>query len=114
MPTPVVKYLLSSTQAGGAVAVSTDIDGFIARGHQRYSIQAEVTNTATGEPAVATAGTLSVRGRVKGATQYQELGVVNLVAPNIAVFTAYLGDIEAESIGFDADKTWKLHIVAGG
>ena len=80
----------------------------------KYNIQAEVTNTATGAPAVATAGTLSVRGKVKGATQYQELGVVNLVAPNIAVFTAYLGDIEAESTGFDAGLTWTLHIVAGG
>lgn len=109
---PTSEDVITSTQAGGAAsaAINARYDG--ARYHH-HTVQAEVTITATGAPATATAGTLSVRGRLPGATGYQELGVIALTAPEPAVFDGFYDSIEAVSTGFDADKTWTLNVVSG-
>lgn len=109
---PAIAVVLTSTQAGGAVSGTIRVIPGGARYHH-HTVQAEVTLTATGAPATATAGTLSVRGRLPGATGYQELGVIDLTAPEPAVFDGFYDSIEAVSTGFDADKTWTLNIVSG-
>ena len=103
---------LTSTQAGGAVA--TVVEPTMSRApHWNYFVHAQVTTTATGAPGTATAGTLSVKARPFGASVFQELGVINLVAPEPAVFNGFYEQIQAVSAGFDADKTWTLFISAG-
>ena len=106
---------LTSTQAGGAVSAKTQPDGTSGGGwwQWRHSVQAAVTLTADGTPAVATAGTLSVRGKVPGGATFQELGTINLPAPNPVLFEGYYSEIQAVSTGFDADKTWTLNVVSG-
>jgi hypothetical protein len=44
---------------------------------------------------------------------FQELGGINLVAPEPAVFNGFYEQIQAVSTGFDAGKTWTLFISAG-
>ena len=107
------EHALTGTQAGGAASAKTapQAGGFRL---WRHIVQAEVTLTANGTPAVATAGTLSVRGKIPGGTAFQELGVINLPAPNPAIFEGYYSEIQAVSTGFDADKTWTINIVSGG
>lgn len=112
MYTPTHEVSISSTQAGGAAAVTVPARANRGR-YYHHTVQAEVTLTATGAPATPTAGTLSVRGRLPGATGYQELGVIQLTAPEPAVFDGFYDSIEAVSTGFDADKTWTLNIVSG-
>ena len=106
---------LTGTQAGGAVSAPTQPDGAALGGwwQWRHSIQATVKNTSTGNPATATAGTLSVRGKIPGGATFQELGTINLPAPNPVLFEGYYSEIQAVSTGFDADKTWTLNIVSG-
>lgn len=104
---------LTGTQAGGAVsAVVLPRSG----GWRlwRHSVQAEVTLTANGAPATATGGTLAVRGKAPGATTFQQIGVIALNALEGAMFEGYYSEIEAVSTGFDADKTWTLHVINGG
>ena len=101
-------YALTSTQAGGAKSTTTRRPTY-----WRHTLQAEVTLTATGAPATATAGMLSVRGQVPGATGFSELGVIALTAPDPVIFEGFYAAIEAVSTGFDADKTWTLNIVSG-
>ena len=102
---------LSGTQAGGAVSVPTQPAGG-GWWLWRHGVQATVKTTSTGAPATATAGTLSVRGKSPSGA-FQELGVINLPAPNPVIFEGYYSEIEAVSTGFDADKTWTLNIVSG-
>jgi hypothetical protein len=106
-----VYQTIISTQTKGAASViisSTYINSV-----WHYSLQAEVTNTVTGIADTASAGTLSVRGKLNGASTFQELGTISLSAPDPVVFDGFYVGIEAVSTGFDADKTWKLHIVGG-
>ena len=109
---PAIAVVLTSTQAGGAVSGTIRVIPGGARYHH-HTVQAEVTLTATGAPATPADGTLSVRGKVPGATGYQKLGVIQLTAPEPAVFDGFFEAIEAVSTGFDADKTWTLNIVSG-
>ena len=112
MPSTAAFSKLTSTQAGGAV--STVVEPTASRApHWNYHVHAQVTTTADGNPATATAGTLSVKARPFGASVFQELGVINLVAPEPAVFNGFYEQIQAVSTGFDADKTWTLFISAG-
>jgi hypothetical protein len=104
---------LSSTQAGGAVAVIPAISTAF-RASWYHTVQAVVTVTATGVVATPAAGTLSVRGKIAGAPTYQELGVINLVAPIPIIFEGFYDSLEAVSTGLDGDKTWTLYIVNGG
>lgn len=109
---PTQEYALTSTQAGGAV--STPVKARFSGGrHWRHALQAEVTLTATGAPATAAAGTLSVRGQLPGATGFTELGTIALTAPDPVIFEGFYVALEAASAGLDADKTWTLHIVSG-
>ena len=112
MATQVYEHSMSSTQAGGAVQEIITPAGHSAVG--LHSVQVAVTSTATGLPAVAAAGTLSVQARIPGSTVFQELGVVTLSAPDPVVFDGFYTEIRAVSTGFDADKTWTLSIVSGG
>ncbi len=109
---PTHEFTLTGTQAGGAVSAAIDQRHSGGR-HWRHHVQAAVTFTAGGTPATATAGTLSVRGRAAGATAYQELGTINLAAPEPAVFEGFYDSLQAVSTGFDSDKTWTLHTVHG-
>lgn len=104
---------LSSTQAGGAVQGALSPSPY--RPGYENSAQIEVTTTATGAPATATAGTLSVRGRLAGAATFVEIANESLVAaPIVATFEGFYVEIEAVSTGFDADKTWTLNLASGG
>jgi hypothetical protein len=106
------EFTLTGTQAGGAAsAVVLPRSG----GWRlwRHNVQAEVTLTSNGTPATATAGTLSVRGKAPGAATFQELGTINLAAPEPAVFEGFYDSLQAVSTGFDADKTWTLYTVHG-
>lgn len=102
---------LSSTEAGGAAVVDRSALRYYPGWY--HTVQAEVTDTATGDPAVAAGGTLSVRAKIRGAGTYQELGTINLAAPEPAIFEGYFIALEAVSTGFDADKTWTLYVSEG-
>ena len=110
---PLQVLTLTSTQTGGAKSVGIGPRYGKGAVPWKYSIQAEVTLTSDGSPATASAGTLSVRGKMPGATGFSELGVIQLTAPEPAVFDGFFEAIEAVSTGFDADKTWTLNIVSG-
>ena len=109
---PTQEFPLTSTQAGGAVSVAIQ-PRFSGGRRWRHTLQAEVTLTADGTPATPAAGTLSVRGRVPGATGFRELGVIALTAPDPVIFEGFYAALEAVSTGLDADKTWTLNIVSG-
>lgn len=110
---PLQVLALTSTQTGGAKSVSIGPRYGQGAVPWKYSIQAEVTLTSDGSPATASAGTLSVRGKMPGATGFQELGVITLTAPDPVIFEGFYDAIEAVSTGFDSDKTWTLNIVSG-
>ena len=103
---------LTGTQAGGA-EVATVPSNYRNRTHWRHSLQVVVSVTATGAAATPTAGTLSVRGKVYGATAFQTLGTIALTAPDPVILEGLYDSLEVESTGLDADKTWTLHIVSG-
>ena len=112
MATQVYASSMSSTQAGGAVQ-----DVATPAGHSAvwyHTLQVQITSTATGLPAVAAAGTLSVQAAAVGSTEFQELGVIDLAAPDPVVLEGFYTNFRAVSTGFDADKTWTLCIVSGG
>lgn len=109
---PSVVNAISSTQAGGAVQVTPQLPGGVGRFY-RHLVQAETTLTADGGASTPTAGTLTVRGRAPGAMGFQDLGTIDLTAPEPALFDGFFVEIEAESTGLDAAHTWTLIIVSG-
>ena len=77
---PLQVLAITSTQAGGAKSVNIGPRYGQGAVPWKYSIQAEVTLTSDGSPATASAGTLSVRGKMPGAAGFTELGVISLTA----------------------------------
>ncbi len=112
MAQEITQVVLSSTEAIGAATASLRLDS-VSRLGWRHLIQAEVVSTATQLPAVPTAGSLAVRGKILGASTYQLLGNINLLNPQLIIFEGFYDSLEAQSIGLDADKTWKLFVVSG-
>ena len=110
---PTYEFSLSSTQAGGAASAAVEPRFVVGGRRWRHTLHAEVTITATGAPATPAAGTLSVRGKVPGATGFAELGVIALTATDPVIFEGFYTALEAVSTGLDADKTWTLNIVSG-
>lgn len=107
------EFFMQGTQAAGAVseAVIPLSGGWR---FWRHQVQAEVVLTADGSIAVPTAGVLTVKGKLPGASTFQELGTLSLIAPDPTLFEGYYGALEAYSTSLDADKTWKLYVVSGG
>lgn len=109
---------LTGTQAGGAVTVelpSPPVSGqiYAHAGLFRHTVAVESFNTATGALIGATAGTLTISGRVKGITRYDDLGSVSLSSPSPVSFEGFFSSFSVVSVGFDADKTWRLSIASG-
>lgn len=92
--------VIDKTQAGGAQTVG--LAGYERAG--RHQIQVDVSETPT-------AGTMTIEIKTPGASDYVEIGEIDLVnGPLAAVFDGHVDAIRLTPVLFDADKTYTAHI----
>jgi hypothetical protein len=108
------KTLLLKSQADGAQALglrlevansSSATEGLV--NPTKHQIQIE-------ESATPSAGTLAIAGRNPGATDHALIGTVNLtdVAELLQIIEGVYDSLQFTPTGFDADKTYSIHVVS--
>lgn len=101
------KTIVGRTQAAGAFVVS--LDAAQADGYFTHQIQVEVS-------APPSAGALNLEIRNTAASAFEPVdGSIDLVGgPRIHIFHAFIGALRITPVGFDADKTFTVHLMSGG